>query len=606
MKADLSMLENPSPAEPDARASAPASRKLFPNLRRPLPLTLLLTLLCALALQLWRPYYHLSDDNLTATYPISSEIVHRIADGRPATTIGSIFGGEYPWTRDVAAVTNLCGPYQLLCSWMLLTPAEFIYVDAVSTLILMTIAGAFTWSALALRRQLKLEIADGWIVFLSLSYTFTPFNLLVGSSWIGFLNAQAAAPLILVAMLNPNWRRGIPLITGALLFSVFGGHLHSACFLGLFMGLLALGLSWTEKSLRPPLVLACGALGAFLIALPLLLPAMQGFASSDRNNAWPVAYTKALCLTPTSLITSFASGPLSAFGAPMPYLHETDPDYLPLIAFATSNLLFLALFFTKRRWSRLDLVLVLGVVIAGIFIVRPMWLAVPMASAPLFRSLRWPFREISLLLFFSHMVLLLNLPLLSRRTVRIALGLGAVFFATTFFHRPPTFNPMRLDRALITEKVAQNFWAKYIQERGQAPMIVSSIATDPMTKTLARVPFSLLGVYDYPCILGLTNVSGYSPTIPATPFNLKVHPWHHSGFYMWQHAEQIRAENPGVVHVSLRNIRPCIFVIRDGPSVRAFLLDIDRLEVRELPKPPPTPAATPAPENKNSEQNLPK
>lgn len=572
-------------AEPEAGGVQPSGVR-FARLRRPLPLTLLLALLLALALQLWRPYFHLTDDNLTATYPISREIVHRVAAGQPAGIVESIFGGAYPWTHDASAITNLCGPYQLLCSWLLLTPAEFIYIDAVSTLILMTIAGAFAWSALALRQRLELKISDGWIVFLSLSYAFSPFNLMVGPAWLGFLNAQAAAPVILVAMLSSQWRRSIPLVAGSLLFSIFGGHLHSACFLGLFMGLLALGLAWTEKSFRPPLILAGGAITAFLVALPLLIPALQGFGHSSRSAAWSLEYSMFMNIPASTLIPSFFSGPLGSFVWSLTHPGDSGPGFHPIVAFSLASLLLVAVLCVKRRWTRLDFVSVGGILVAMVFIVRPLWLAIPFHHLPVFSSLRWPFREVSLLLFFSHIFLLLNLPLLTPKVSKAAVLVGVLFCSATLLEQPPSINPMWLDRALILEGIPQDFWARYIRERGAAPIIVSSIGNAEIYKQDKAIPYALLGGFNYACLLGVTNVSGYSPTAaPQTRFSDSAKPWHHGGLFSWPDAERLRAAHPEVVHVSIRQIKPTVFTIQEGTSVRAFALDPQTLAVKEIARP---------------------
>jgi hypothetical protein len=546
-------------------------------LRRPLPLTLLLALLGAFALQLWRPFFHLTDDNLTAWLPFMTELAQRFWHGQPLTVLSGIFGGEYPWLHDAGGM-GVLSPFSVLLSWMLLTPLASIFCDVISTLNLFTIAGSFAWSALWLRRRLNLTVSDGWIVFLSLSYTFTPFNFVVGASWIGFINAQASAPLMLVALLHPRWRRGLALIAGAALYAIFGGHLHPFIFLCTLMSVLALAVAWQEKTPRPLFVFAGGLLATLLVALPFLVPAFSGFSHSHRAEAMPPEFAAMFNLPLGRLLLSFTLGPVSLAGAAQP-IHDLDPAYLSVLAFTLGNGLAVAVLITKRRWSRLEFGLALCAALALLLIVRPPWLAGLFSKLPIYRSLRWPFREIAQLTFFAHIFLLLNLERLSARAARLIAAVSALLFATIFVNPPPTFNAMELDRRLLLAGTSQDFWKGYLKARGSRPTIIVSGHPIQVIGDRTNIPFSLLGAFDYSCLLGLTNVSGYSPTIPPTKFSSEIRPWHHSGIFSRPDAEQLVAQHPELVHVALRNSQPPVFSIIEGGRERSFMLDLRSLKI---------------------------
>lgn len=189
------------------------------------------------------------------------------------------------------------------------------------------------------------------------------------------------------------------------------------------------------------------------------------------------------------------------------------------------------------------------------------------------------------------------------------MGAGVLMLSTIALHGPPAFNAMWLDRALVLEGVSQDFWAKIIREHGgKKPLIVSSLGKPSLVLALPAVPFSLLGNYDYACLLGVVNVSGYSPTAPKTRFTSEVSPLH-NGVFTYPDAEILRAEHPEVLHISVRNVNPTILTLQEGTSTRAFVLDQRALQVKEIAVPPnllpspdpvkPSPTSTPAPAPKS-------
>jgi hypothetical protein len=576
-------VEQPS-RRPDAETSRPSARTRVRSLAcGPLALTLLFSLLGALALQLWRPLFHLTDDNLTGCLPVITEVYRKLWSGHWPFVNDSIFGGNYDLLRDPAAGFGLISPTILAVSWLAPTKYSYLIPDLVSTINLICIAGAFCWFALFMRKRLELPISDAAIVVTSLSYAFTPFNFLVGASWIGFINPQASFPILVAAFFHPSWRKAIPLAAGALLYALFGSHLHPFLFLLLFAGLLASLLAVSQKSARPLIVLAAGAAIMLLVASPLLWRAFAGFSQSDRHESLLPIQASQFNVPLLKLTTSFVLGPLAQLFGPGVRIHYADALFTTALSFALINVPLVCLLFGKRKVSALEWCLIASAVVCIVFLMRPMWLANALAHVPLFKSLRWPFRELGVLAFFSHFLFVLNFKSLSTRALRISSAVGAALLALVFFNPAPSFNTLALDQRLILSGKAAAFWRSIADDT--KPQII--VAADPnlMRSHIHEVPFPLLGAYDYASLLGIVNISGYSPTLPASGLQKEIRPYHHSGIFHPVHAAFIASHHPEVMKVTLLSVSPTYIEIAQRDNKRYFHFDATTERITEVALP---------------------
>src|SRR5262249_5864266 len=142
--------------------------------------------------------------------------------------------------------------------------------------IAISFAGAATW----LRRRYELPLTDRMLLVATMSYTFAPLPLLFGTSWMGFINAQAAWPLAYIAMQFRSATRAIALLSVAFAFALFGGNLHPFGFLVMGSGLWAAYFSWRDRSIRPLLGLAASLL---LVASLVYLVLGLGIAEIART-----------------------------------------------------------------------------------------------------------------------------------------------------------------------------------------------------------------------------------------------------------------------------------------------------------------------------------
>jgi hypothetical protein len=362
--------------------------------RRPLTATFCLALAGALLLQLWRPFFFLTCDTLSGTLPVSTEAYRRLWEGRWPFYNEYLFGG-FNLLTDTGHFT-LWSPLALPFSFLARTPYYFWLPDIVGTLSLVVIAGAFCWSALRLRHNLALPISVPLIIGLSLSYAFTPYNFIVGASWIGFLNVQAAYPLVLAGAFERGGRRALAMQGAALLYAIFGGHMHLFTVLLIFGSLTVLLAAWVRRSGAPLFIWAAAALLTLLLILPLLWPGIVCFNQTTRSAGLQVAEASRNNVPGASLVASFLLGPMAqqllANGI---RIDLSDRLYNLAIAFALVNLPLAGLLAWKRRWTTLETGLLALGLAAAVGVARPYWLAETMARLPVLRSLRWPFREIA-------------------------------------------------------------------------------------------------------------------------------------------------------------------------------------------------------------------
>src|SRR5262249_16708811 len=124
---------------------------------------------------------------------------------------------------------------------------------------------------------------DGWIMFYSLSFTFTMIALTTGASWLSFLGNYSALPWLTLGILQQKWWRGIGLITLFVVHQTLGGHLAPMVSNSIFLSLFALGMSFVQRTIRPLVMWFGGYAFALLIISPLLVPMLGGFMASPRS-----------------------------------------------------------------------------------------------------------------------------------------------------------------------------------------------------------------------------------------------------------------------------------------------------------------------------------
>jgi hypothetical protein len=426
---------------------------------RPVRLSLAGALVGIALLQVWRPLFCLTDDNLCGWTPVLASIGRHLSSGQSPFTAPDLYGG-YDLLRDPA---NLClwNPLALALALLAQLPlgntrAFVLLPDIYVGLNWLLCAGAFALLGCRLRER-QPDLSDRRIVFLSLSFTFSAYALITGASWATFAANQAALPLAMLGLLHQNRRAGTILIALATLHVLLGGHLSPFFFALAFFSLFALGRGVLERDWEALRRWSLGVAGAFLVASPLLLPAARGFLDAPRSGSLPVEFTANLLIPAPIFATSFFGGTLAfAWGD---YAPPAIPNAVYHIVCCAASLAVFHSIGARKRLSRLEWLLLALALGAALFVIRPAWLSTFLSHIPIYRSLRAPMREVGLFLFFIHVWIALRPVAVSPRVVRATLAASTLAWASSLLVLgPPSFSNMSRDRALVLSGAAARHW----------------------------------------------------------------------------------------------------------------------------------------------------
>ncbi len=232
-------------------------------------------------LEIWRPYFFLTDDNLDGGLPFFTEVGRNLLAGRSPFVSHHLFGGDYNLLRDPCFFS--WHPVYLLNSLLVATPLHWAILDADAFFMMMLATAGFVMLADFLRRDMALTISNPWIIFYALSYTYTMMALTTGASWLVFLGNVASLPWLALGLMQRSFWRGSFIVMLAVLNQTLGGHLAATVSNTIFISLFAFGLSIGRRSPWPLVNWVAGYAAAVVIMLPLLLPMLYGFTHSLRS-----------------------------------------------------------------------------------------------------------------------------------------------------------------------------------------------------------------------------------------------------------------------------------------------------------------------------------
>jgi len=556
----------------DQRAGLPLRPHQSP-LRSLLAWNLGATILGFFALEWWRPCYFLTDDNFSGLWPTLMEMGRRLKEGRSPFYTDYLFGGHYGALRDMGY--GNWHPLVMGLSLLADTPAQFWIVDLVAFALLLVTVTGFTVLAFRLREEFSLLIPDGYLVFYVLSFVFSTFILTVGASWMNFLATQSCLPWFMLGLLERRAVRGTFLITLFTIHEFLIGYLGLLVSVSLCFSIVALVLAVARRSIRPLFCWGAGNLLAVFVLSPLILNVLDGFAQSTRVHGMSLDDLTLFAVPPIMFVSSFFAGnwtePLVRWMGDS-HLASLNFPYLPSILACPAAWCVGPALFSRGRWGYLDK-LCFGLAVALVLlIIRPHALGVLMQHLPVFRSLRWPFREGLLFLFFVHLFIILRF----REGIPLWQGPAVIFGLLVFalplpFIRPPSLNPLALDRRLLFSGQAAAFWTNVKAMLHPGDQIVTVI-DDSFWKANARdIPYSLLGTANFPCFFQVCCGSGYSVTAPEDQKPIKTWPHFWFGAFDEEQVPAILAERPHLRILRVVSTHPLKLTISDGSGPQVDL-----------------------------------
>ena len=528
--------------------------------------TLLVSALIFTVLEWWRPYFFLTDDNLDGGFPLFTEIGRRLLSGQSPFISDHLFGDGYNLLRDPDSF--VWHPLYLLVSLLAGTPFHNAIIDVDAFALLMLATAGFVTLAHYLRREMALEISDGWIMFYALSFTYTMIALTTGASWLNFLGNQSALPWLVLGILQKTGRRGVGIVALFSLHQILGGHLSPTVSSSIFLSLFALGMSISQRSWLPLTNWLIGYAVALLVILPLLVPMIEGFSASFRSQGVTLDDMQANNIPAKDFPTSLFLGMALWMIKPHAHLQVT---YTLALGGSAAVWCLLPAGASRAKWRGIEVVTLLMMIFGAILICRPVWVTEIMMRLPLFKSMRWPFREFVQFQFFLHLFLLVRPPGLTRqlRQFSALFGTCVLVIPMALYGTAPTFNPMAWDRELILTDGFNQYWEQVRPLLKPTDRIAVLIPMDLYINHNYEEPYSLLGTYNYAVLAGVVNAWGYSPTVPRDQVYTKTYAVYPFGAYLPDQKQSLMVERPDLKFIALESLHPLKITLssRDGPTI---------------------------------------
>jgi hypothetical protein len=521
-------------------------------------------------LEFWRPCYFLTDDNLSGYFPTVTEAGRHLKAGQSPFFSGYIFGGHYNELRDIGF--NNWHPLYLLSSLLADTAARFWIIDAIAIPLMLLTAAGFTILVHRLREEHSLQIPDACVIFYTLSFVFSTYILTIGPSWISFLTSQSCLPWLTLGILQEKPLRGTLLVAIFTVHNVLAGFSGLIVSGGLFLTVFAMAIAAHRRSILPLFSWVAGNGIAALVLAPLLLGILDGFAHSRRIQGMPLDELSIFSIPPATFLSSFFLGnwsePIARWLGDSTLSSLSFPFLSTILACPAAWCVGPALF--GGRWGFMDKLCLWFSLVLVWLIVRPYGLAVVMQHLPILKSMRWPFREGMLFLFYIHLFLILRFPQSPPRwrTATAAFSL-AMFLLPLPFIRVPTLNPLALDRQLLFSGKADAFWSKVKSTLKPTDTIATVIDHQLWLQTWHDIPYTLLGTANFPCYFQVRSISGYSTTAPTDELPLKTEPFYWFGAFRPDQVSAILAQRPDLKLIRIESTHPLKITIStgNGPAV---------------------------------------
>ncbi|MDX6766666.1 MAG: hypothetical protein SFU85_07740 [Candidatus Methylacidiphilales bacterium] len=506
-------------------------------------------------LQWVRPYFFLTDDNLTGWHPIVMEVGRGLLAGKSPLHNPFQYGG-FSILSDPGALVTV-NPVALVISAVTAATGALAGAELFAFFALSLSAWSFYRLVGVLRESWGVDLSPGAGVLLSLSYAFNFYGLTIGASWVQFLGTQAALPLLLGGILEKDVVRSWKWLLAGSFCNLWLSHLHPYLYSTLFMSILV--LAWFGVHRNPMLLVRWGVCQTVMLltVLPILLPGYQSVGQSSRSEVVDVVNTSLGGVHLLAQVGGLFVAPLvfllrgeAKFDEQAVYSDMTLMSGVCLCLFVvmigvhgrrfpilvgTAAALSLAIFFVlgealaavicaaffiatvglwqwlrDRRTSALEWCLfgVLGLVM--LFVQRPAWLAELLLQIPVFKYLRWPFRECLLIVFLVHVLLCFGARFVSSRWFKGGIMAGLlVVLGMLAYAGAPTLNLMPQDRRLILGGQARAWWDGNMRELDDGRRWVPVMAEKDFKLLRYDTPFCLLGAFNYPSLYRVPSTIGY-------------------------------------------------------------------------------------------------
>lgn len=496
-------------------------------------------------LQVLRPRFFLTDDTFSLFFPLFVEVGRSIWAGKPFWISESIFGGGYDLAAD-AQMIPMWHPLMLGLSLLAHTPLQSWLMEVVALVNLLLAAGGFTYAVGALERAGHPVVPRARVVWLALSWTFSMYALLLGSSGIWYLANVATLPWMVGACVEPRGRWAVVVMAGAVFHGAVGGY--PSCFLySCLMLVFPVGWRVWKEGWRGARHAVAGMAVGGVMVLPFVLPAILALPESVRPGPIPAEVASEGRFVAPVLLASLL------VGAPAVWLGEVVLFGVKAHAYAlgiswAAAWMWLPLWRRKFAWDGWDVALAGAFGVAFLLVSRPDWLGELIGRVPVLGALRWPHKEMFLVVGVMHLWAL-RPTLVPGWGQRLAAATGMAFWAVPLLLAGmPSLNAHQLSRELYFSGEAARYWKAW-GERLYAPLMEERWIEE--VEVYPTVPWIMAGSHNFAALWGARCWTGYSATLPRSLFEREPRVGNVYGVLKWEDREEYWAASRGGVALRL-------------------------------------------------------
>ncbi|HSI84665.1 MAG: hypothetical protein ACAI35_12730 [Candidatus Methylacidiphilales bacterium] len=426
---------------------------------KPVLVSLVLAIVGLTLLEFYRPYYFFTDDNLNH-YPVLAEEGRNLLAGRNPFYSQYLSGGNFLILHE-ASFLHFSHPVTLLIGALLVyTPWKYATQDVLCWCYMLCSVGFTTYLFTLLREKFTTGATDAQIVFLSLSTNFSIWTLVVTSSAGMYLVNQAILPVLIIGLLQENWKKGALWIGIGLANGFLAGNAGPVVMTIAFGSVFALLLARYEQKTRAIDAWVGGGILFVILVLPILIPAFSAFTDSSRSGAQTIEQARQYNIPLSTTALAYFFGSFTLFMGDHAWtLHELPAAYPVAFSSCFAAWWIFGSFRTPQSipfvaWLSLGLAL-----FALVLTARPVYLQSIMQYIPFIKSLRWPYKDLMFFHFFLHMWMVMNPPRWKSpwQLCMAILGIG-IWLWPMLINPAPSMSPRYADRDALLSGRAERYW----------------------------------------------------------------------------------------------------------------------------------------------------
>ncbi|NJK92134.1 MAG: hypothetical protein HC904_10075 [Blastochloris sp.] len=319
---------------------------------------------------------------------------------------------------------------------------------------------------------------------------------------------------------------------------------YPSCFVYsmVLLGLVVLWRAGEERSPRIIFWMIVAGMLAGLLAAPSLLPSLWALGDSVRAEGMEMSVAAESSMPVAVQVGSMLIGGLAFWCGDFSYFGKVWHGYA-LASFAAGWWVLMAFVRGRAAWRAWDFFLLGGVILFMLLVSRPEWLAALVAELPLLRSLRWPVKELYLVVFLWHLWAARG-SALGLKVVRLGGCAGVcVFVISLLAAGAPTLNEQKASRESLLSGEAELHWSKLREQVPEGQYLVG-VLPDAVVQDVTQLlneNMVMSGGGNFFEMFEVPGWTGYSLTLPRSLSERRPAPATATGLFRESQARELEA-----------------------------------------------------------------